>query len=115
HAFARDTVLVGHNAAFDMRFLQLKEAESRIHFDQPVLDTMLLSAWLHPNQESHRLEAIAARLGVAVTARHTALGDAFVTAEVFLGLIPLLRARGVRTLGAARAAALQTFQARLRY
>jgi len=115
HAFALDTVLVAHNAAFDMRFLQLKEAATGLHFDQPVLDTLLLSAWLHPNQESHRLEAIAERLGVAVTGRHTAMGDALVTAEVFLKLIPLLGARGVHTLGAARDAALQTFQARLKY
>ena len=115
HAFARDTVLVAHNAAFDMRFLQLKEATSGLRFDQPVLDTLLLSAWLHPNQASHRLEAIAERLGVAVTGRHTALGDAMVTAEVFLKLIPLLQTRGVTTLGEARAAAQQTYQARLSY
>ncbi len=80
-----------------------------------MLDTLLLSAWVHPNQESHRLEAIAERLGVSVTGRHTAVGDAMATAEVLLKLIPLLRARGVHTLGEARAAAQQTFQARLRY
>ena len=115
HAFAFETVLVAHNAAFDMRFLQLKEARSGLRFDQPVLDTLLLSAWVHPNQESHALEAIAERLGVPVTGRHTALGDALVTAEVFLKLLPLLRAKGVHTLGQARAAELQTYQARLRY
>jgi DNA polymerase-3 subunit epsilon len=115
HAFALDTVLVAHNAAFDMRFLQLKEAASGLRFDQPVLDTLLLSAWVQPYQESHHLEAIAERLGVAVTGRHTAVGDARMTAEVFLKLIPLLRAKGVHTLGQARAAALQTYQARLRY
>ena len=115
HAFAFETVLVAHNAAFDMRFLQLKEARSGLRFDQPVLDTLLLSAWVHPNQESHALEAIAERLGVPVTGRHTALGDALVTAEVFLKLLTLLRAKGVHTLGQARAAELQTYQARLRY
>ena len=115
HAFAHDTVLVAHNAAFDMRFLQLKEAATGLRFDQPVLDTLLLSAWLHPNQASHRLEAIAQRLGLPVVGLHTALGDAMLTAEVFLGLIPLLHAKGVHTLGQARAAALQTYQARLRY
>ena len=115
HAFAHDTVLVAHNAAFDMRFLQLKEAATGLRFEQPVLDTLLLSAWVHPNQESHRLEAIAERLGVVVIGLHSALGDAFLTAEVFLKLIPLLQAKGVHTLGEARAAALQTYHARLKY
>jgi DNA polymerase-3 subunit epsilon len=115
HAYAADTVLVAHNAAFDLRFLQLKEAATGLRFDQPVLDTLLLSAWLHPQQDSHAIEAIAGRLGVPVTGRHTALGDAVVTAEVFLRLLPLLAERGILTLGQAREAAQQTWHARLTY
>ncbi|MBK7134807.1 MAG: DNA polymerase III subunit epsilon [Rhodocyclales bacterium] len=115
HAFSEDTVLVAHNAAFDMRFLQLKEAPTGICFRQPVLDTLLLSAVIHPNQESHKLEAICARLGVNVIGRHTALGDAIVTGEVFLKMIPLLAEMGIRTLREAREAAERTYYARVKY
>ena len=115
HQFAQDTVLVAHNAAFDMKFLQLLEPRTGLRFQQPVLDTLLLSAVVHPNQESHRLEAIAERFGITVLGRHTALGDAVVTAEVLLKLIPLLKDMGIVTLAQARAAAQQTYYARLKY
>ena len=115
HEFCSDTVLVAHNAAFDMRFLQLKEERTGLRFDQPVLDTLLLSAVIHPNQDSHKLEAIAARLGINVIGRHTALGDAFVTGEVFLKMIPLLAEMGIVTLRQALEAAEQTYLARVKY
>ena len=58
---------------------------------------------------------IAARFDISVLGRHTALGDALVTAEVFLRLIPLLQAMGIHTLRQAREAAQATYYARLRY
>jgi DNA polymerase-3 subunit epsilon len=115
YAFAQDTVLVAHNAAFDMKFLQLLEPETGLVFNHPVLDTLLLSAVVHPNQESHRLEAIAERFNVTLLGRHTALGDALVTAEVWLRLLPLLQAMGITTLRQAREAAQKTYFARVKY
>lgn len=115
HAFAADTVLVGHNVAFDMRFLQMKEAATGLRFDQPVLDTLLLASVIHSHENTHGLEAMAARLGVDVAARHSAKGDALTTAAIFLKLLPLLAQKGVITLGDARAASAGSFYARLKY
>jgi DNA polymerase-3 subunit epsilon len=115
HRYAEETVLVAHNAAFDMRFLQLKEERTGIRFSQPVLDTLLLSQVIHPHQQGHSLEAIAARLGVTVIGRHTALGDAMLTGEVFLKMLPLLAEKGILTLKEARDAEQQTAYASIRY
>ena len=115
HRFCEDTVLVAHNAAFDMRFLELSEAETGVRFTQPVLDTLLLSAVVHRNLEDHSLEAIAERLGVPVIGRHTALGDALVTSEIFLKLVALLAELGIATLGQALDASRETYYVRLQY
>ena len=112
-AFAHGSVLVGHNVAFDLKFLELKEERAGVGFTQPVLDTLLLSPVVHPDHEDHSLEAIAERLGVSVLGRHTALGDAILTGEIFLRLLPLLAGRGIVTLEAAQEAARKTHQARV--
>lgn len=105
--FVEGTVLVGHQVWFDLKFLTLATerrgltALTRTH---PVLDTLTLSEIVHGPLDGHGLDVVAARLGVAVRGRHSALGDAMITAEVFARLVPLLRKRGILTLGEALSA-----------
>ena len=113
--FTLDTVLLGHNIAFDMKMLKLKEKSTGIQFSNPTLDTLLLSAMLHPVHEQHDIENIAKRLGVNIIGRHTALGDAITTAEIFIKLLPILNSNGILTLKDALRASKRTYYARLKY
>jgi DNA polymerase-3 subunit epsilon len=98
HAFCAGAVLVAHNAAFDMKFIALKQPSAGVSFGQPVLDTLLLTGAIGGDWLDRSLEGIARRLGITVRARHTALGDALTTAEVLVRLIPILEGAGVHTL-----------------
>jgi DNA polymerase-3 subunit epsilon len=115
YKFSEDTILVAHNASFDMAMLKVKEEQTGVKFSNPVLDTLLLSSIVHPFQEDHNLEAIAGRLGVSIVGRHTALGDAIAAGEIFLKLIPLLAKQGIYTLKEARLASRKSFYARQKY
>ncbi len=99
-AFSRDAVFVAHNAAFDMRFLTLKQESCGVHFDNPVLDTVLLGAHLYGTSESLSLDTLIARFGIEIAEedRHTALGDALATAELFVRFLDTLEATGIQTL-----------------
>ncbi|MBB5721664.1 DNA polymerase-3 subunit epsilon [Loktanella ponticola] len=102
HSFAKDAVLVAHNAPFDMAFLT-KEAEAAgLVFDNPVVDTVLLSAAVFGGSAVHTLDAICDRLNITIpdAARHTALGDAKATAAALIAMIQALEGRGIATYGA---------------
>jgi DNA polymerase III epsilon subunit family exonuclease len=113
--FASNTVFLGHNIAFDMKMLKVKEKVTNIKFSNPVLDTLLLSAFLHPFHDRHDMENIARRLGINIVGRHTAKGDAIAAAEIFLKLLPVLNRNGILTLKDAVMASKKTYYARLNY
>ena len=62
------------------------------------LDVRFLVNLLAPNLPDFSLDTIASWAGVEVHDRHSALGDAIATAELFVVLIPRLREAGIRTL-----------------
>ena len=101
--FAEGAVLVGHEVSFDVAFLD-REMQPLglppLTAGHPLLDTRLLSQFVHGRGSEHTLEAVAERLGVKMIGRHSALGDALTTAEIFVRLLALLKSRGLVTLGA---------------
>lgn len=101
HDFCEGSVLVAHNAPFDLAFLRLKEDRIGRRFDHPALCTVLLSAAVFEHTGQHTLDALADRLGVTIPAahRHTAMGDAMATARIFLHMLEVMQGRGIRTLG----------------
>lgn len=113
--YSHDTVLLGHNIAFDMKMMKVKEESTKTIFSNPVLDTLLLSAVVYLTSKLHDLENIANRLGVNIIGRHTALGDTIATAEIFLKMIPLLNSNGILTLKNALEASKETYFSRLKY
>lgn len=100
HQYVGRGVLVAHNAVFDLLALRLASGDTGPAFDMPVLDTLLLSRAVDPTLEGHGLDALAERFELTFPpgTRHTALGDARVTAELLLALLPRLRSRGIETL-----------------
>ncbi|WP_210397903.1 3'-5' exonuclease [Motiliproteus sediminis] len=97
-SFAKDSVLVAHNAWFDMAFIRRREAQSGAYFTNPILDTLMLSVCLHGSEVEQSLDAITARMGIEIHGRHSALGDSLATAKLLLAQIELLEARGIVTL-----------------
>jgi DNA polymerase-3 subunit epsilon len=99
HRFAAGAVLVAHNAAFDMLAIGRAAAACGVAFDHPVLDTLLISAWLDPDETDHSVDGIAARMGLTITARHNALGDALIEAAILVRQFERLEARGIDRFG----------------
>lgn len=101
HAFADQSVFVAHNAAFDMAFLHRQTSKTGQQFDQPVLDTVLMSAAIFGASAVHTLDAICDRLGIVIPAdqRHTAMGDAIATAHALVSMIAIFEGRGFQTYG----------------
>jgi DNA polymerase III epsilon subunit family exonuclease len=94
----RDRVLVFHNAAFDLGFLQRALLETgRNAFKQPVLDTLQLARRLTGGRCS--LSSLAQRFRIEAKQPHRALSDARVTAHLAVELLSSCARAGATQLG----------------
>lgn len=78
--FCGDAILVAHNASFDMGFLNTSyEKYNLSEAPNPVIDTLELSRFLHPQWKSHRLNTLAKKYGVHLEQHHRAIYDSETT------------------------------------
>jgi DNA polymerase-3 subunit epsilon len=91
-AYLRDSVIVGHHIGHDVEALN---CASERHFGSRMpnrwLDTNDLMQRLGKESSGHSLDALCADFGIVPHDRHTAGGDAFLTAQIFLRMLRIAR------------------------
>lgn len=98
--FAGDSVLVAHNARFDVDFVNAKLKELGLPMlDNPVLDTLEMARMLHPSMKNHRLNTLAAKYKVSLENHHRAIDDTIALSSILIGLIDdAVKVEGLLTL-----------------
>ncbi len=97
-AFCEGTVMVAHNASFDMSFIRENAARQGFSTDYTYVDTMVISRVLLPNQNKHTLDALCKVFHISLENHHRAVDDAEATAHIFLKFMEMLKEEKVRTL-----------------
>lgn len=82
-----DCILVAHNAQFDYRILRTEFKRLGFGYKRKTICTVELSKSLIPGQPSYSLGKLARALGIPVTDRHRASGDAMATVKLFKMLL----------------------------
>lgn len=96
--FINGSVLVAHNAAFDVGFLKHNAKVLGYDFDFTYVDTLTLAQELFPQYKTYKLGRIAKNLGISVEVAHRALDDVDTTVKVFKVMLDMLEERGAQTL-----------------
>ncbi len=96
--FIGDSVLVAHNADFDIGFLKYNAKELGYTLDNTYLDTLRLAKELFPDYKKYKLGIIAENLGIKVEVAHRALDDVDTTVKVFNVMINMLKEKGAKKI-----------------
>ncbi|MFR7761417.1 MAG: exonuclease domain-containing protein, partial [Peptoniphilus grossensis] len=87
YEFSKDSVLVAHNAKFDISFIRREYANNNLEFSHPILDTLVLARALMTDMKRFNLGTLCKNLGVSLVGAHRAVNDAEATAAMFIKLI----------------------------
>lgn len=96
--FCSDSVLVAHNASFDVSFIVKKAEMINIETEFTVIDTVGLARILLPELNRYKLNLVAKALGISLENHHRAVDDAGATAEIFLRFIEMLKEMDVNVI-----------------
>lgn len=96
--FIGESVLVAHNASFDIGFIKVNCNRMGIELNNTILDTLQLSRGLFPQLKSHKLNIVAKHLNINLENHHRAVDDSEATANIFMKCIDLLVQKGVKSL-----------------
>ena len=97
--FAKGTVLVAHNAAFDTSFIKFASNKYGLGYDNVALDTLALARMLLPELKSHKLNKLCEYYKIKLEGHHRAVNDAEATASLLLKLFEQLEKDGTLTAG----------------
>jgi DNA polymerase III subunit alpha, Gram-positive type len=97
--FMGDSVLVAHNAQFDMSFITAK-AEKLLgkKIENTVLDTLSFSRVVYPRLKNHKLNTVSKHLSISLENHHRAVDDSKATAQILLNLIAEMQEKEIDTL-----------------
>lgn len=96
--FAKDAVLVAHNASFDVSFIEQNCRYQDITPDFTSVDTVAMARILLPTLSKYKLNVVANALHISLENHHRAVDDAKATAEIFVKFVDMLKARNIKTL-----------------
>ena len=96
--FVGDSVLVAHNAEFDIGFINQKCKEMNIEFKNKSVDTLMLARILLPHLKRFKLNNLTKELGVPLHNHHRAVDDAAATAQIFIKFLEMLEKKGAKKL-----------------
>ena len=94
-AFAGDSMLIAHNANFDVGFIRVASERHGIPFTNTFLDTVGLSKYVTPELKNHKLDTIVAHYKIGDFHHHRASDDAEVLARVFIIMLERLKTEGI--------------------